>query len=465
MSKRKFLSLLALALFGSHATLAADAGNENGKSSGNNSGRKKRIVVIGAGLAGLAAARELKRHGHEVLLLEARERLGGRIWTSRKWPDIPLDFGASWIHGVEGNPITALADEIKARRLVTSYDRSVSYNTGGKILSEAEEAQKQSIEKRVISTLRKAQQLHEDRSIRQALATLEQTLKNSPQATRNTGFLNAYLSATIEQEYAGSASHLSAQWFDSTDAFAGDDVLFEQGFGLITDFLAQGLEVKLGQVVTAIDWRQADAKVVTQTGELIADQVVVTLPLGVLQNNAVQFTPALPKDKRNAIARLGMGVLNKCYLRFPRAFWPQDVDWLQYIPPRHGEWTEWVSLQRVAQVPVLLGFNAADYGREIEALTDAQIVASAMQTLKTIFGADIPQPLDYQITRWASDPFARGSYSYNAVGSTPAMRTALAAPLEQRVFFAGEATNKAYFGTAHGAYLSGLRAAGEILAA
>ncbi len=108
---------------------------------------------------------------------EARERLGGRIWTSRKWPDIPLAFGASWIHGVEGNPITALADEIQARRLVTSYDKSVSYNTGGKILSEAEEAQKQSIEKRVISTLRKAQQLHEDRSIRQALATLEQTLK------------------------------------------------------------------------------------------------------------------------------------------------------------------------------------------------------------------------------------------------------------------------------------------------
>lgn len=458
MSKRKFLSLLAWVLFGSHAHLAASTSIQSGKPG------RKRILVIGAGLAGLAAARELKRHGHEVLVLEARERLGGRIWTSRKWPDIPLDFGASWIHGVEGNPITELADEINASRMVTSYDRSVTYNTNGRLLSESEEALKKSIEKRVIGALRKAQHLGEDRSIRQAMAALERALKNSPQATHGTRFLNAYLSATIEQEYAGSASHLSAQWYDSTEAFGGEDALFAQGFGVITDFLAQGLEVKLAQVVKAIDWQQADVKVITQSGEYIADKVVVTLPLGVLQNNAVQFTPALPSDKRNAIAKLGMGVLNKCYLRFARAFWPHDVDWFEYIPAKHGEWIEWVSLQRVAQMPVLLGFNAADYGREIEALTDVQIVASAMQTLKTIFGRDIPQPLDYQITRWASDPFARGSYSYNAVGSTPAMRTALAAPLDQRVFFAGEATNKAYFGTAHGAYLSGLRAAKEILA-
>lgn len=232
---------------------------------------------------------------------------------------------------------------------------------------------------------------------------------------------------------------------------------------MITDFLARGIDVRFSQVVKEVHWQQPHVRVVTHTSEFVADNVVVTLPLGVLQRNTVQFTPALPNQMRNAIAKLGMGVLNKCYLRFPRAFWPQDVDWLEYVPAQHGEWTEWVSFQRVAQVPILLGFNAADRGRDIEALTNEQTVESAMNTLRTIFGADLPQVTDFQITRWASDPFAGGSYSYNAVGSTPEMRTALAKPLNRQVFFAGEATSKTFFGTAHGAYLSGLRAAKEVL--
>jgi monoamine oxidase len=155
--------------------------------------------------------------------------------------------------------------------------------------------------------------------------------------------------------------------------------------------------------------------------------------------------------------------LNKCYLRFEEAFWPADVDWLEYISANHGEWAEWVSFQRVANQPILLGFNAADQGRQIEDWSDQAIVSSAMETLKTIFGVDIPDPMDAQITRWASDPFALGSYSYNALGSTPQDREILAAPVGQRLFFAGEATEPDYFGTTHGAYLSGLRAAEEIL--
>jgi len=452
MSKREFLRFLAALLMSSGTTVSAQA----------NTGvaRKKRSVVVGAGLAGLGAARELTRQGHEVVVLEARDRRGGRIWTSNTWPDIALDFGASWIHGVEGNPITELADEIKARRIITYYARAATFHSTGRPLTKAETVQMESIGKRAVSVLRKAQHLEEDRSVRQALAGLELELKRSPQASH---FLNMYLSSTLEHEYSGSAHQLSAQWFDSAKEFDGDDALFAQGFHVITEFLARGIEVKLSQVVKEIHWRQANVKVVTQTGEFIADQVIITLPLGVLQSDAVQFMPALPDEKREAIAKLGMGVLNKCYLRFPRAFWPKDIDWLEYVAVRHGEWTEWVSLQRAAKMPILLGFNAADYGREIEALSDNEIVASAMQTLKTIFGTAIPQPSDHQITRWASDPFARGSYSYNALGSTPEMRDALAAPLNRQVFFAGEASSKLYFGTAHGAYLSGLRAASEVL--
>jgi monoamine oxidase len=144
--------------------------------------------------------------------------------------------------------------------------------------------------------------------------------------------------------------------------------------------------------------------------------VIVTLPLGVLQAGKVRFTPELPQNKQRAIAKLGMGVLNKCYLRFPDAFWSDEVDWLEYIPESHGEWTEWVSFKRAANMPVLLGFNAADRGRALEAWSDERIVASAMQTLRTIYGASIPEPIDYQMTRWATDPFSLGSYSFNPVG-------------------------------------------------
>jgi monoamine oxidase len=112
---------------------------------------------------------------------------------------------------------------------------------------------------------------------------------------------------------------------------------------------------------------------------------------------------------------------------------------------------------------VILGFNAADRGRQLEDLSDEKIVADAMQTLRTIYGAQVPEPEDFQITRWAQDPFALGSYSFNAVGSTPKMRKTLSKPLDGKMFFAGEATHPTCFGTAHGALLSGLHSAGRIL--
>ena len=99
----------------------------------------KTVLVIGAGLAGLAAARQLSEQGFDVRVIEARDRIGGRIWTSTRWPDVPLDLGASWIHGVEGNPLTAIAAKLKAITRLTSYERAVAYDVTGKPLSQARE--------------------------------------------------------------------------------------------------------------------------------------------------------------------------------------------------------------------------------------------------------------------------------------------------------------------------------------
>ena len=146
-----------------------------------------------------------------------------------------------------------------------------------------------------------------------------------------------------------------------------------------------------------------------------------------------------------------MGVLNKCYLLFEEPFWPQDVDWLEYVSDTSG-WTEWVSFWCVAKKPVLLGFNAADRGREIERLSNEQIVASAMQTLKTVYGERIPERQVFRSL--AGLPIHSPlDHSFNAVGSTPSMRKTLSAPIDDKLFFAGEASHSAYFGTAHGAYL------------
>ena len=455
INKRTFLKLLALTL----PTIASGAALSDADRKKLPTGKRK-VVVVGAGISGLAAARELQRHDHEVIVLEARERTGGRIWTSRTWKDMPLDLGATWIHGVKGNPITELADEMRIRRLVTSYEKYAIYSTQGERLTKTGENRLSLLREKVQHMLKRAGNADEDVSIREAIDPL---IKEFPADSEAVRFINFIVNSYFEHEYAGSASELSAHWYDSDKEFAGDDAFFADGYDVITEFLAKDLRVELSTPVKSIDWQTPQVFVRTDRGDFEADHVVVTVPLGVLKNETIQFAPLLPERKRKAIKSLGMGVLNKCYLLFPEVFWPEDVDWLEHIPEHHGVWTEWVSFKRTANRPVLMGFNAADRGREIEAWTDQQIVDSAMKTLRTIFGSNIPGPIDYQITRWASDPFARGSYSFNALGSTPTSREDLAEPLGGKIFFAGEATSTNYFGTVHGAYLSGLRAARDVL--
>ncbi len=421
----------------------------------------KQVIVIGAGLAGLAAAQTLKQRGYQVLVLESRDRLGGRTWTSHHWKDAPLDLGASWIHGLNGNPITELAEAAGASTVATFYDQSILYDTSGQPLTDQQHRQFETLQRRVHRALQSAQQQDLDQSVRQAIAPLRESSQQSAGALKMIDFI---VNSEIEQEYSGGADQLSAHWFDDAREFEGDDALIREGFEAITTHLARGLSIKLEQIVTRIDWNQSRVKVHTDRQQFDADHVIVTVPLGVLKAKRIEFSPPLPRSKQLAIDRLGFGVLNKCYLRFEKVFWPEPLDWIEYLPAQAGMWAEWVSLQRSLHFPVLLGFNAAHQGAAMEAWTDPQIVASAMSTLKTIFGDQIPQPSDYQVTRWAADKHSYGSYSFHAVGSTPKMRDDLAAPLGDRVYFAGEATERHYYATTHGAYLSGLRAAKQLSA-
>jgi len=188
--------------------------------------------------------------------------------------------------------------------------------------------------------------------------------------------------------------------------------------------------------------------------------VIVTVPLGVLKAGGIRFSPELPKDKQAAINRLGMGLLNKHFLRFESAFWPTDIDWHECLKREPGRWSQWVSFAR-AGAPVLLGFTGTDAARQVETLDERAILADAAATLRDMFGSATPAPIAAQVTRWASDPLAGGSYSFYAVGSRPADRQALARPEAGGALrFAGEACSVDYPGTVHGAFLSG-QAAGE----
>jgi monoamine oxidase len=217
-------------------------------------------------------------------------------------------------------------------------------------------------------------------------------------------------------------------------------------------------------VATDVSWNRGGVTVATTAGVFRGAQLVLTLPLGVLQAGSVRFQPALPTTLRRAVGALGSGVLNKVVLRFERAFWDTDVDWIEFVPDLGAPpWTQWLNLAGPTGAPILLAFAAGDLGRQVDRWSDQEVVGSALAAARAMYGPSVPDPTGWQITRWGADPFAAGSYSCNALGSEPGLRDVLAEPVDDRLYLAGEACQRPYFGTVHGAYLSGVRAAGLVL--
>lgn len=414
------------------------------------------VIVVGAGVSGLTAARDLRRGGRRVLVLEARDRIGGRVHTSRLWPDLPVDLGASWIHGSRGNPLTRIARQAGAATAVTRYS---SYSLYGGAQPDPERGL-DAMRRRIHRILAKGQKARRDRSV---WRTVADGLDWGALSPRDRTLAMSILSGEIEMEYGGSLRDTSTWWYDSGAALRGPDLLLPDGYEVIPRFLARGTDVRTSQAVRRIDHRGAAVTVTTDRAVFRARQVILTVPLGVLQAGSVEIVPPLPPRTAQAVAALGMGVLDKCVIRFAERFWPSDTDWIELLPDPSREWTEWVDLSRVTGQPALMGFAAADGARRWELRTDTEIVSGALAALRRALPVAVPSPAAAQVTRWSRDPYALGSYSFYALGSRPGMRERLAEPVSPRLILAGEATDKRHYATVRGAYRSGRRAAAQLL--
>ncbi len=441
-----------------------------------------RAIVIGAGFAGLSAARALRQSGWSVTVLEARNRIGGRVLTDRSVPGHAVDLGPSWLHAGPRNPLKAVASSAGIATRVTDYSSvvfSTRQDTQRNLYPRSDVLKFAQLFSGTVESallwgeldafagrtgLAKARKLSVADVFNAAIRRIE--AESGPVDPALVAFqrwvLESNLAAPLEA--VGFAALL-----DESDTGVGDTLLPDDdrfvlgGMDQLTSLLALDLDIRLDDPVRSIAWKPGSVRVDTVSRTHDADAVVVTLPVGLLAKNAVQFSPALPDAKLEAARRLPMGLLNKAFLLYPEPFWETNVDFLTFHANPPPLFYAWLNFMRYTGQPALLGFTAGAMGREVERMTDAELKARLFTRIRAERGLASMEPVDIRVSRWASDPWAGGSYSYLGLGASADDRTVLAAPVKQTLFFAGEATHRDDPSSVHGAWWSGLRAARELL--
>ncbi|HBO7171440.1 TPA: NAD(P)-binding protein [Pseudomonas aeruginosa] len=421
------------------------------------------VLVIGAGVSGLAAGSLLRSYGYQVKVVEARERVGGRVWTDRSWAGAPLDLGASWIHGIDDNPVARLAEHLGIETVVYDVANPVDhavYDALGARLSSMQVKRLTELVEQATCLLGSASQ--NGNSLLSARDAIEHVVASIDASSFERLAVLEILGRELEDNFAADPQSISAWGINEGKAFGGHEVVFPRGYMELAEMLAGGLDVQLGHRVTRIEYNTTGVRVYTSKGEFRGDVAIVTLPLGVLKEDLVMFSPALPSQKKDAIHRLGMGTYNKVLLMFPEVFWGQ-ASIVSHLHTRNGLWSNWYALNKYMKKPVLCALQGGTPALLLEKMSDQDIREDAMAHLRMLFGSSIPSPIEIRVTRWNSDPFARGSYSFPKVGALQSDRFELATPVHETLLFAGEATHADCSGTVHGALLSGWREACRVL--
>lgn len=414
------------------------------------SNRTYDVIVIGAGAAGLAAADELARAGRSALLLEARERVGGRAWT-RCMPGLaaPIELGAEFVHGRARATMSLLK---KARMRTVSSGRVQRYVAAGAL--------------RPVDAFAQAQQAMADTSLLQErdmpVAAFLAKRRGLRPLTRT--FARLMVQGFDAADPARASARAIAEEWSGGDALMGSQPRLRQGYGAALDwlarrFVANGSRLRMQSVVREVRWRRGQVAVSGDSFRFTARHAIVTLPLGVLQSGAVRFLPAL--EKQGALRRLASGPVIKAALRFPEAFWEKRHRGVAFFhSPGAAFPTFWPPVP--ARAPLLIAWAGGPKAQRLAGLGESDLIAVILRSLKSIFPR-CAEPDQVYVQDWQNDPFARGAYSYVLVNGEGA-REDLQRPLANTLYFAGEATNlEGEPGTVSGALQSGQRAARELL--
>lgn len=419
-----------------------------------------RVIVIGAGVSGLAAAKSLHEAGARVTVLEARNRIGGRVHTDRSTFSVPVEIGAQYVQGTKNedgdpNPVWEMAQKKRWPSVPFATEAAQAARDGEDVDAEALEEGMEEFEA----------YLEEFEASDSVEAAVRGFIAQFDLDAGESADLRAMVATQIGLEYAGDISEISIKGADGAGGYTGGNHILTGGYDQVPAVLAAELpDVRLSEVVTAVDYSGAVCTVTTKKGEYQAEHVICTLPLGVMQAKSVSFTPELPPAKGKAIGRMGMGQLGKVIMRFPKRFWPADVNWFLSMKSSAPWGVAFSNLERVNPGQnLLVMWHSGSLAKEREAMDDDAVLQIALDELRAATGENVPAPTKVRITRWGTDPFSRGAYFFPKVGSPPGDVAELAKPLGNRLFFAGEATNGSLFGTVPGAILSGQREADRII--